>query len=145
MSDNGTHLVQRLFATRFLQLEKMKQMVPRTVKAQCASRRITVAEVVFDTLHIDKVNAKFKRRGFVFDDRMHVIAVTDDGSILLWGGANSVFHLRRGQRISGPLDEKHLVFEDISHLTDLFEIEVKKKEVDEMISQLKRACTPARK
>jgi len=73
-----------------------------------------------------------------FDDRMQVIAINDDGSILLWGGANSVFRLRPGERISGSLDEQHLVFEDISHLTDLFEIEVKKKEVDEMTSKLKQ-------
>ncbi len=143
MSHSISHVVQRLFATHFVQLEKMKHLVPRKIKSQCSSRRMTIAEVVFDPLQIEKVNAKFKGSGFLFDDPMHVIAVNDDGSILLWGGANSVFHLRPGERIRGALDEKHLVFEDIRHLTDLFGIEVKKKDVDEMISKLKARWSSA--
>lgn len=37
-------------------------------------------------------------------------AVTEDGEILLWGGLNSVFHLRKGEKIDGTFDEQHLAF-----------------------------------
>jgi hypothetical protein len=130
-------LVKRSFATHFVKLEKMRTLVPRTVKAQWSGRPIKVKAIVFDPLQLQKVNAKFTDDGFILDDRKYVIAVNADGSILVWGGANSVFRLRAGARITGALDEKRLAFEDISHFTDAFEVDATKKEVDAMIARLK--------
>jgi hypothetical protein len=129
--------VQRSFATHFVKIDKIKALVPRTVKAQANGRPIKIREIVFDPLQIKKVNAKFTNDGSILDDRKYVIAVNADGSILVWGGANSVFRLRAGARITGALDERRLAFEDISHFTDAFEVEATKKEVDAMIAKLK--------
>jgi len=137
MSQSLVKSLQRSFAMRFVELDKIKALVPRTINAQWNGRRIKVAEVVFDPLQIKKVNEKFTANGFILDDRKHVIAVNADCSILVWGGANSVFRLRAGERITGALDEKRLAFEDISHFTESFEVKVTKKEVDAMIAKLK--------
>ena len=101
MSQSLVKSLQLSFATRFVELEKIKSLVPRTIKAQVKGRRIAVAKVVFDPLRMKKVNAEFKDNGFFLDDRNNVIAMNADGSILVWGGANSVFRLRRGERIAG--------------------------------------------
>ena len=65
-----------------------------------------------------------------------MIAVNEDGSILLWGGLNSIFHLRRGEQIRGAFDEEHLAFNDILDLTGRFKIKNKKVEFDELLAQL---------
>ncbi|HEY5913132.1 MAG TPA: hypothetical protein VJA21_21285 [Verrucomicrobiae bacterium] len=137
MSQNLVKSLQRSFATHFVKLEKMRTLVPRTIKAQWNGRPIKVREIVFDPLQIKKVKAKFTEAGFILDDRKHVLAVNADGSILVWGGANSVFRLRAGARITGALDERRLAFEDIGHFTDAFEVDATKKEVDAMIGKLK--------
>jgi hypothetical protein len=137
MNQNFVKSIQRSFATHFVKLEKIKALVPRTVKAQTDGRPIKVREIVFDPLQIKKVNAKFTDEGFILDAKKYVIAVNADRSILVWGGANSVFRLRAGSRITGACDTRRLVFEDISHFTDAFEVETAKKEVDAMIAKLK--------
>ena len=137
MSQNFVKSIQRSFATHFVKLEKIKALVPRTIKAQANGRPIKVREIVFDPLQIKKVNAKFTDEGFILDDKKYVIAVNADRSILVWGGANSVFRLRSGARITGASDLRRLAFEDISHFTDAFEVETTKKEVDAMITRLK--------
>ncbi len=137
MNQNLVKSIQRSFATHFVKLEKIKALVPRTVKAQTDGRPVKVREIVFDPLQIKKVNARFTDEGFILDDKKYVIAVNADRSILVWGGANSVFRLRAGSRITGACDARRLVFEDISHFTDAFEVEAAKKEVDAMIARLK--------
>ena len=89
-------------------------------------------------MHIEEVNAKFKSDGYIFDEDMKVIAVTEDGEILLWGGINSVYHIRRGEQITGAFDAKHLGFEDLLDFTQPFKTKRKKVEIDEMLDQLKR-------
>ena len=137
MNQNFVKSIQRSFATHFVKLEKIRALVPRTIKAQANGRPIKVREIVFDPLQIRKVNARFAGEGFVLDDRKYVLAVNADRSILVWGGANSVFRLRVGARITSASDPRRLVFEDISHFTDAFEVEATKKEVDAMIALLK--------
>ena len=72
-------------------------------------------------------------------DNFKAIAVTEDGTLLVWGGANSVFKLPKGGEIKGLLD--NLAFEDISDLTRLFKIKNTKVEIDALIAQLKEKYT----
>jgi hypothetical protein len=51
---------------------------------------------------------------------------------------NSVFHLRKGEKIEGAFDQKHLAFNDVLDLTDRFKIKNKKVEVDELVAQLQK-------
>ena len=137
MSQNFIKSIQRSFATHFVKLEKIKALVPRTIKAQANGRPIKIKEIVFDPLQIKQVNARFTDKGFILDEKKYVIAINDDRSILVWGGANSVFRLRTGARITRSSDPKRLAFEDITHFTGAFEVEATKKEVDAMVAILK--------
>src|SRR5687768_7840 len=128
------HLLQRSFAADCVDLVKMKALVPCEVTDELTGYKGRIIEVVFDPLRIPEVNAKFKADGYEFDESMQVIAVTDGGAILLWGGLNSVFHLKRDERISGAFDEKHLAFQDLLDLTERFKIKRRKVEIDDMIA-----------
>ena len=139
MSNLLSHLLQRSFASDCVDLAKMKSLVPREVEDKLTGYKTTIVEVVFDPLRIEEVNARFKSEGYVFDDSMKVIAVTEDGSILLWGGFNSVYHIKRGERITGAFDEQHLGFQDLMNLTQLFKIKRKKVDIDAILAQLKKA------
>ena len=130
-------LLQRSFASRALDVAKMKAFVPCEVDDRLNHYKGKIVEVVYDPLRIPEVNAEYRAAGYEFSDDMQVIAVTEDGSILLWGGLNSVFHLRKGEKIGGPFDEKHLAFNDILDLTQRFKIKNKKVEIDELIAKLK--------
>jgi hypothetical protein len=144
------HLLRQQYASRCLDLVKMKSLVPRDVECPPNRFKRRIVDVVFDPLRVREVNARFKAEGYLFDeapdpdDADHgaaVIAVNDDGSVLVWGGLNSVYCLRKGERITGFLDK--IAFDDIAHLVRLFPIKNKKAEVDAMIEQLKRHYTPA--
>jgi hypothetical protein len=132
------YLLQRTYASRALDVAKMKAFAPCEVDDPLNNYNAKIAEVVFDPLRIPEVNGRFKAAGYDVGDDMQVIAVTEDGSILLWGGLNSVFHLRKGEKIDGAFDEKHLAFNDILHLTNRFKIKNKKVEIDELIAQMKK-------
>lgn len=132
-----SYLLQRTYASRALDVIKMKAFVPCQVSNELNNYKARIVEVVFDPLRIREVNARFKAAGYNIGDDMQVIAVNEDGSILLWGGLNSVFHLRKGETINGTFDLKHLAFDDILDLTQRFKIKNKKVEIDEMIAHLK--------
>ena len=117
---------------------KMKAFIPCDVENQFKTYRARIVEHVYDPIRVPEVNRRFKVAGYEFGDDMQVIAVTEDGSILLWGGLNSVFHLRKSEKIGGAFDEKHLAFNDILDLTERFKIKNKKVEIDELIVQLKK-------
>jgi hypothetical protein len=138
MSNLIPPLLQRAYVSRALDVIKMKAFVPCDVEDALTGYRGKIVDVVFDPLRIEDVNAGFRADGYRFDDEMQVIAVNEDGSILLWGGLNSVFHLRRGERISGPFDEKHLAFNDILDLTARFKIKNKRPEINELLGQMRR-------
>ena len=129
-------LMDRFYVTRALDVVKMKGFVPCVVEDRLNKYEARIVEVVFDPLRVEEVNDRFRAEGFTFDDSMQVIAVNDDGSILLWGGANSVFHLRKGETIAGAFDETHLAFNDIVDLTARFKIKNKKPEIDELMAAL---------
>ena len=131
-------LLSRTYASRALDVAKMKAFVPCEVDDRLNNYKAKITEVVFDPLRIPEVNARFTAVGYHFSDDMQVIAVTEDGSILLWGGLNSVFHLRKGEKIEGIFDEKHLAFNDILDLTQRFKIKNKKVEIDELVARLKK-------
>jgi hypothetical protein len=137
MNNLFPHLLQRSFATTCLDIVKMKAFVPCQVEDEFTAYQTTMVEIVFDPLRIEEVNARFKAAGYEVDEGMQVIAVNEDGSILLWGGLNSVFHLRPGEHIEDAFDEQHLAFEDLLDLTKRFNIKNKKGEIDELIAQLK--------
>jgi hypothetical protein len=130
-------LLHRSFASRALQVAKMKAFVPCQVDDPLNKYKATIVKVVYNPLCVPEVNATFKAAGYDFPDDMQVIAVTEDGSILLWGGLNSVFHLRKGETIAGMFDAKHLAFNDILDLTDRFKIKNKKVEIGELIAKMK--------
>src|SRR6266404_4303137 len=132
------YLLSRTYASRALDVAKMKAFVPCEVDDRLNNFRARIVEAVFEPLRIPEVNARFRAAGYDFTDDMQVIAVTEDSSILLWGGLNSVFHLRIGEKIEGAFDEKRLAFNDILDLTQRFKIKNKKVEIDELVAQLKK-------
>ena len=132
------YLLSRTYASRALDVVKMRAFAPCEVDDRLNNYRAKITEVVFDPLRIPEVNGRFRAVGYDFRDDMQVVAVTEDGSILLWGGLNSVFHLRKGEKIDGAFDEKHLAFNDILDLTGRFKIKNKKVEIDELIAKLKK-------
>src|SRR5687767_2154864 len=95
------YLLQQAYVTRALDVVKMKAFVPCDVEDETTGYRGRISEIVFDPVRIPEVNDQFKSDGFNVDNGMQVIAVNDDDSILLWGGLNSIFHLRRGEQIRG--------------------------------------------
>ena len=126
MTKIPTHLLQRTLASRALDIVKMKAFTPCEVDDHLNDYKAKIVEVVFDPLRIPEVNGRFEAEGYNVGDGMLVIAVNEDGSILLWGGANSVFHLHKGEKIAGPFDEKHLAFNDILDLTGRFKVQSSK-------------------
>ena len=144
------HLLRHHYASRCLDLMKMKSLVPRDVECPPNKFKRRITEVVFDPLRVAEVNAQFKRDGYRFDDDgdpddpddhgTAVIAVNNDGSILVWGGLNSVYCLARGERSTGFMDK--IAFDDIAHLVRPFGIKNTKAEVAALIDQLKRHYTP---
>lgn len=132
-------LLQRSFASRALDVAKMKAFAPCDIDDHINKYKARMVNVVFDPLRVPKVNAIFRSAGYDVgdDDGNMVIAVNDDASILIWGGLNSVFHLRKGEKIGGAFDEAHLAFNDILDLTARFKIKNKKVEIDKLIADLK--------
>jgi hypothetical protein len=137
------HLLRQHYAARCVELLKMKALVPRDVECPPNQFRRRVV-VVFDPLRVAEVNARFKDDGYLFGDDADpgaaVVAVNDDGSVLVWGGLNSVYCLRRGERSTGLLDK--IAFDDIAQLIRPFGIKNTKAEVAAMTEQLKRHYTP---
>ena len=130
-------LLSRSLASRALDIVKMKAFVPCDVDEPRRGYKTKIVELIYDPVCVPETNAKFKSDGYDFPDDMQVIAVCDNGEILLWGGLNSVFHLARGETIGGAFDSKHLAFNDILDLTNRFKIKNKKVEIDELIRRLK--------
>jgi hypothetical protein len=139
MAELPTYLMQRSYASTALDITKMKAFTPCDIDSWKTSFKARMTDVVFDPLRIEEVNAKFIAAGYKVPDDTSVIAITDDDTILIWGGANSVYHLRKGGEIKGGLDD--LAFEEISDLTRLFKIKNKKVEIDGLIAQLKEKYT----
>ena len=113
----------------------MKAFIPCEVENQFKTFKTRIVEHVYDPLRIEEVNGRFRDAGYDLDESMQVLAVNEDGSILLWGGLNSVYHLRKGEKINGVFD--HIAFNDILDLTERFKTKNKKVELDELITQLK--------
>jgi hypothetical protein len=131
-------LLQRIFASRALDIVKMKAFIPCDVENEFNGYKARIVEHVYDPLRIPEVNARFKAAGYDIGEDVQVIAVTEDNSILLWGGLNSIFHLSKGEKINGVFDGEHIAFNDILDLTERFKIKNKKVEIDELIAQLKK-------
>jgi hypothetical protein len=132
------HLLQRSFAGDCLDLVKMRSLVPIAVRNEPTGYEATIVEMVFDPGRLAEVNGRFEAAGFLIPEEMNVIAVNQDGTILAWGGPNCVFWLRKGEPISKGWDD-NVAFEDLRHLTGQFNIKNKKAEIDEMITELKKA------
>jgi hypothetical protein len=133
--------LQRSAAIECLNIVQIKAFVPREVEDKLTHYKTKIVEIVFDPLRIEEVNAKFKAAGFELNEKMglRVVALNYDGSILVWGGWNSLFHLRPGEHITGVMDAEHLAFQDLSEFFDLFEIRKNKKaEIDSLIDQFKK-------
>jgi hypothetical protein len=126
---------------------KLRAFVPCEVSDASTGYRARIVEAVFDPLRVAEVNGRFRAAGFAWDDDddegggMRVIAVIDDGSILLWGGLNSVHTLRKGERLIGVFD--NLAFEDVRRLLRPFGIKNTKAEIDALVVQLKQKYTRA--
>ncbi|HYE18505.1 MAG TPA: hypothetical protein VEA69_08675 [Tepidisphaeraceae bacterium] len=137
MNNFSVSLVQRSFASTCLDIVKMRPFLPCEIRSECDDFHGTLVEIVFDPLKINQVNAQFEAAGYHVPEDMQVVGRTDDGSILLWGGMNSVYHLKMGEHLDDSW-ESNMVFEDVLHLTRPFKIKNKKVEIDEMVAQLKR-------
>ena len=133
---NWQHLAQRSIASRFLDIVKMKSFVPCDVEAPLTGYKAKIVQVVFDPLQMEEVNESFRHSGYYVGDRMNVIAVTDNQSILLLGNSVVSF-VCKNERIQGVLDDAHVAFYDIMDLTRQFKIKNKKTEIDELVAKLK--------
>ena len=125
-------LLLRTYASRALDVVKLRALVPCEVDDRLHNYKAKIVEVVFDPLRVPEVNGKFKAAGYDVPDDLQVIAATEDGSILLWGRINSVFHLRKGEKIGNAFGGKQVAFTDILDLTERFKIKNKKVEIDEL-------------
>jgi len=141
MANFPIYFAQRDYASRCLELMKLRSFVPCEVSDAATGYKGRIVEAVFDPLRVAEVNSRFRADGFAWaddDDKgggMCVIAVNDDGSILAWGGLNSVYYLRRGERLVGVF--QNLAFEDVIDLVRPFRIKNTKAEIDALIAQLK--------
>jgi hypothetical protein len=125
-----------MIASTCLDIVKLKQFVPCVVRDDRSDFRTNVVEIVFDPLRIDDANRDFKAAGFEFDEaKSMVVAVNDDGSILLWTGNSGVLQLHK--RGSSNYPRECRAFNDILGLTVPFKIKNKKPEVDAMLVELR--------
>ena len=132
-------MLQRSFAGDCLDLIKMRSLVPVEVEDEPTGHKTKIVEMVFDPMRIPETNARFQSAGFLIPDEMNVIAVNDDGTILVWEGRlNCILWLRRGEPISDGWEE-NMAFQDLRDLTGQFKIKNKKPEIDDMIAALKKA------
>lgn len=115
----------------------MKGLVPCEVEDEVTGYKGKITEMVFEPLKIQEINARFEAAGYIIPEDFAVIALTADKKILLWGGVNSVYYLKKGERLAKSLEE-NMAFCDIVDLTERFKIKNKKTEVDELIAQLKK-------
>jgi hypothetical protein len=131
-------LLQRSFAGDCLDLIKMRELVPIEVTDEITGYTTTIIEMVFEPTRIGEVNARFASAGYIIPEEMSVIAVNEDGTILVWGGLNSLFWLKKGEPIAKGWDD-NLAFQDLRDLTGQFKIKNKKPEIDAMIADMKKA------
>jgi hypothetical protein len=134
---NLTYLFQRSYASSCLDIVKMKGSVPCEVEDEVTGYTGKITEIVFDPLKIPEVNAKFEAAGYIVPEDFAVIAVTADKTILVWGGINSVYYLRKGEELDESLEE-NMAFNDIADLTGRFKIKNKKTELDDLVAQLNK-------
>src|SRR3954452_21391840 len=134
---NFTYLLQRSYVSSCLHLMKMKALVPCKVANELNKYKATITEVVFDPLKVKETNRKYAKAGYIIPKDFAVIALTADQKILLWGGLNSVYYLKKDEELDKSL-EVNLAFNDIVDLTNHFKVKNKKPEVDELIEQLKQ-------
>lgn len=134
-SDILPFLLQRSLASRALDIVKMKAFVPCDVDEPRLEYKTRIVETAYDPLCVPETNARFKSAGYDVPDDMQVIAVCENGEILMWGGLNSVYHIGKGQKFAA-LDGEHMAFNDILDLTNRFKIKNKKVEIDELIAKL---------
>lgn len=133
---NLTYLLQRSYVGSCLDVMKMKSFVPCAVADELNNYTATITEIVFDPLKVQQTNAQYSKAGYIIPDDFVVIALTADKKILLWGGMNSVYYLRKGEKLHKSL-EVNLAFNDIVDLTGHFKIKNKKAEIDDLLAQLK--------
>jgi hypothetical protein len=130
------NMLQRSIALDCLDLVKMRSLVPVEVEDELTGYRTKIVEMVFDPTRLTEINRQFKAAGYLIpDDDVNVIAVNEDSTILVWGGANCILWLRKGEPVSKGW-EGNLAFQDLRDLTEKFKIKNKKAEIDDMIKQL---------
>ena len=134
---NLTYLFQRSYASSCLDIVKMKGLVPCKVDDEVTGYTGKITEMVLDPLKIQEVNARFEAAGYIIPSDFAVIALTSNKKILIWGGLNSVYYLKKGEELDKSLEE-NMAFNDIVDLTGPFKIKNKKTEVDDLITQLKK-------
>lgn len=130
-------MLQRSFAGDCLDLTKMKALVPLELENKGTGYKTKIVEMVFDPAAITEVNKRFEAAGYLIPEQSNVIAITEDGTILVWGGANCVVWMRKGEPISEGWEE-NIAFWDLGDLTHRFKFKNKKAEIDNMIDQLKQ-------
>lgn len=140
MNDNMLReMLTSFYATRALDVVKMKNVVPCDISSPDYSYRGRIVEVVFDPVRVPEINGRFRDTGYEVPEDCQVIAVNEDGSILLWGGLNSVYHLAKGERVHGDLDDDHIVFEDILDLTGPFKFRNRRDEINDLLARMREA------
>ena len=134
---NLSYLLQRSFVGSCLDIVKMKPFVPCDVQDEVTKYKGKIVDIVFDPLKTEEVNARFEAAGYHIPEDMLVIAITAEKKILVWGGLNSVYYLKKGERLHKSLEE-NLAFYDIVELTCKFKTRNKKVEIDELHEKLKK-------
>jgi hypothetical protein len=134
---NWRYLAERSYASSYLDLVKMKGLVPREVQEALTGYKAKIVEMVFDPFQIDEVNKRFKDSGYFIGKDMSVIAVNEDDSILLLGNT-VVYRVSKDEDLKDPLDDSHVAFYDVANLTKPLKIKNTRAELDEMFQKLKQ-------
>jgi hypothetical protein len=133
---NLFYLLQRSYASAALELVKMKALVPCDVDDKFTGYKGRIVELVFDPRKVEETNARFEAAGFHIPADMQVVAVMENGSILMWGGINSLYYLAKGEHLHESLNY-NLAFCDVRDLLNPFKLKNKKVELDELIAHLR--------
>lgn len=120
-------MLLRSTAIECLYLLKMRPLVPIEVKDKLTGYTGIIVEMVFDPQRVAEVNEQFRAKGYPVPEDMSVIAVNNGGTILMWGGLNSVFWLRKSKPIKKGEWDKHLAFQDLGGLIYVYGCKIKNK------------------
>lgn len=118
-------------------IAKLKGFAPFDYEDEQKTFKKRLVEVVYDPLRVREVNEEFRAKGYDVPEEQQVIAVNEDGSILLWGLLDEICCLQKGHKWQDPAGGRRFVCGS-PHLTRPFKIRNKKVEIDKLLAQVEK-------